>query len=78
MREAARLSGLRIDRIRFGLFVGSGVSAALASAILTAQTGASSPQIGSTLLLSVVTAVILGTLRIAPVLLDRSVRRLQA
>lgn len=58
--EAARLSGLRIDRIRWTLYVLSGISAALAGAIITAQLGSSSPQIGTTFLLSVITAVILG------------------
>lgn len=58
--EAARLSGLRIDRIRWTLYVLSGISAALAGAIITSQLGTSSPQIGTTFLLSVITAVILG------------------
>lgn len=58
--EAARLSGLRVDRIRWILYVLSGISAALAGAIITSQLGTSSPQIGTTFLLSVITAVILG------------------
>jgi ribose transport system permease protein len=58
--EAARLSGLRIDRIRWTLYALSGMSAALAGAVITAQLGSSSPQIGTTFLLSVITAVILG------------------
>jgi ribose transport system permease protein len=58
--EAARLSGLRIDRIRWTLYVVSGMSAAIAGAIITSQLGTSSPQIGTTFLLSVITAVILG------------------
>lgn len=58
--EAARLSGLRVNRIRWILYVLSGISAALAGAIITSQLGTSSPQIGTTFLLSVITAVILG------------------
>lgn len=58
--EAARLSGLRINRIRWILYISSGMSAALAATIITSQLGSSSPQIGTTFLLSVVTAVILG------------------
>lgn len=58
--EAARLSGIRVNLIRFVLYVLSGLSAAMAGVILTAQLSTSSPNIGSAYLLSVVTAVILG------------------
>lgn len=58
--EAARLSGIRVNRVRFSLYALSGLSAGMAGIILTSQLSASSPDIGSTYLLSVITAVILG------------------
>lgn len=58
--EAARLSGIPVRRIQFGLFVVSGLLAGLAGVLITSQLGASSPQVGETYTLSVVTAVILG------------------
>jgi ribose transport system permease protein len=58
--EAARLSGVRVDRTRIILFALSGLSAGLAGVLLTAQLSASSANVGSAYLLSVVTAVILG------------------
>lgn len=58
--EAARLSGIPVRRIQFGLFVVSGLLAGLAGVLITAQLGASSPQVGETYTLAVVTAVILG------------------
>ena len=58
--EAARLAGLRVDLTRFLLYVGSGLSAAVSGLILTSQLSATSAQVGTPYLLSVVTAVILG------------------
>jgi ribose transport system permease protein len=58
--EAARLVGLKVGRILFGLFVLSAASAGLAGIIVTSQLGSSAPQTGATYLLSVVTAVFLG------------------
>ena len=58
--EAARNSGLRVDRVRLVLFVLSGASGALAGIIVVSQLSSASPQIGSAYLLSVITAVILG------------------
>ncbi len=58
--EAARLSGIEVRKVQFGLYVTSGLMAGLAGVLITAQLGASSPQVGSTYTLSVVTAVILG------------------
>ncbi|MCY7419449.1 MAG: ABC transporter permease [Chloroflexi bacterium] len=57
--EAARLSGIEVSKVQFGLYVTSGLLAGLAGVLITAQLGASSPQVGSTYTLSVVTAVIL-------------------
>ena len=58
--EAARLSGIRINRLRFVVYVLSGLSAGVAGVILTSQLSTASPDIGATYLLSVITAVILG------------------
>lgn len=58
--EAARLSGIKVDRIRVLLYVASSISAALAGVMLAAQLSTSSPNVGAAYLLSVVTAVILG------------------
>ncbi len=58
--EAARLSGIAVRRIQFGLFVVTGLLAGLAGLLVTSQLGASSPQVGETYTLAVITAVILG------------------
>jgi len=58
--EAARLSGIEVRKVQFGLYVVSGLMAGLAGVLITSQLGASSPQVGETYTLSVVTAVILG------------------
>jgi ribose transport system permease protein len=57
---AARLSGLPVDRIRYVLYVVSGLSAGVAGVMITSQLNGASTEVGSTFLLSVVTAVILG------------------
>lgn len=59
-REAARLSGIRVSKIRITLYALSGMSAAVAGILLASQLSTSSPNVGSTYLLSVVTAVVLG------------------
>lgn len=59
-REAARLSGISIKMLPLGLYAVSGFSAAIGGLILVCQLGAASPQLGTSYLLSVVTAVILG------------------
>lgn len=58
--EAARLAGISARRIPFVLFLLSGLAAAFAGVISTAQLGAASPNLGTTFTLSVITAVILG------------------
>ncbi|MEE8600307.1 ABC transporter permease [Euzebya tangerina] len=58
--EAARNSGLHVDRIRLVLYVLSGASAAMAGIIVASQLSSAAPQIGASYLLSVITAVILG------------------
>lgn len=59
-RDAARLAGLPVKRLPWTLYILSSMSAAVAGIVLTAQLGSASPQVGSTFLLAVVTAVILG------------------
>jgi ribose transport system permease protein len=58
--EASRLAGISVKRVRFSLYVVSGLSASIAGVIVTSQLGSAAAQVGSTYLLSVVTAVILG------------------
>jgi ribose transport system permease protein len=58
--EASRLAGIRASRVRFMLYVVSGASASLAGLVVTSQLGSASADVGSTYLLAVVTAVILG------------------
>lgn len=59
-RDAARLAGLPVNRLPFVLYILSAVSAGVAGLIVTGQLGSASPQVGSTYMLAVVTAVILG------------------
>lgn len=59
-RETARFAGLHVKRVPFLLYVFSGVSAAAAGILLTAQLGSASPDVGANYTLQVVTAVILG------------------
>lgn len=59
-RQAARLSGLRVVLIPLGLYLISGLAAGLAGIITAAQLSSATPSVGTTYLLSVVTAVVLG------------------
>jgi len=59
-REAARLSGISTKMLPLGLYMTSSLSAAIAGIVLVSQLGAASPQLGTSYLLAVVTAVILG------------------
>lgn len=58
--SAARLSGLRVERVQFLLYVLSGLSAGVAGVMITSQLNGASTEVGSTFLLSVITAVVLG------------------
>ena len=62
---AARFSGIPVDRIRFVLFVLTGLLAGLASALLTARIGSTRPNIALGWELEVVTMVVLGGVSIA-------------
>lgn len=62
---AARFSGIPVDRIRFLLFVLTGVLAGLAAALLTARIGTTRPNIALGWELEIVTTVVLGGISIA-------------
>jgi rhamnose transport system permease protein len=57
---AARFSGVPVDRIRFTLFVVSGLAAGLAAVLLTARIGSTRPNIALGFELEAVTIVVLG------------------
>jgi ribose transport system permease protein len=57
---AARLSGIRVKRTVFVLFLLSGLACALSGLILDSQLGSSAPTAATGLELSVITAVVLG------------------
>lgn len=57
---ASRMSGIPVDRIRFGLFVLVGVAAGLSSVLLTSRLGSTRPSIGQGWELDIITIVILG------------------
>jgi rhamnose transport system permease protein len=58
--EAARFSGVEVDRLKIGLFVTSGTLAALAGVVFTARFASARPDNGLGFELDVVTAVLLG------------------
>lgn len=62
---AARFSGVKVDQIRFGLFVLIGGMAGLAAILLTGRIGSTRPNIAQGWELEVVTMVILGGVSIA-------------
>lgn len=61
---AARFSGVRVTRIRVGLFVLSGLVAALAGIILTSRLSSARADAGTGMTLTVVTVVLLGGVNI--------------
>jgi rhamnose transport system permease protein len=58
--EAARFSGVDVDRVKVGLFVASGTLAALAGVVFTARFASARPDNGLGFELDVVSAVLLG------------------
>jgi len=62
---AARFSGIEVDRIRFWLFVLTGIMAGLAAVLLTARIGSTRPNIALGFELEAVTMVVLGGVSIA-------------
>lgn len=61
---AAQFSGVRVDRIRFLLFVLTGLMSGVASVLLTARIGSTRPNIATGFELEVVTMVVLGGVNI--------------
>lgn len=65
-REAARLAGVRTDRVIFISFVASATLASLAGVVYGAQLGAGPPNVGSNFLLPAYAAAFLGSTMIKP------------
>jgi ribose transport system permease protein len=65
-REAARLAGVRVDRLRFGALIVSSLCAWLAGMILVGQTGAANATFGLPFLLPAFAAGFLGATTIKP------------
>jgi ribose transport system permease protein len=59
-REAARLAGVRTTRVSIASYVACSVIAAVAGLLALTQTGVGAPDLGTTLLLATVTAVVIG------------------
>jgi erythritol transport system permease protein len=58
--RAALLSGVRVRRVKFGVYVISGLCAALVGLVIAAQLGAAHPATGQTFELNAIAAVVLG------------------
>lgn len=65
-RDAARLAGIPVNKIRVGTLIVSSLIAATAGVLLTALLGASDPTIGPSYLLPAFSAAFLGTTAIVP------------
>lgn len=65
-RNVARLSGIRVGRIRLGGFVTSGVLSAIAGVVYVGTSGGASPTSGTELLLPAFAAAFLGATTIYP------------
>jgi rhamnose transport system permease protein len=63
-KDAARYSGVRVNRTKIALFVLAGTTAALAGVIMTARFASARADIGTGLTLTVVTMVLLGGVNI--------------
>jgi ribose transport system permease protein len=63
---AARLAGVRVDRIVFGSLVASSLIAGVTGVVLAARIGTASPDIGPSYLLPALSAVFLGSTQIRP------------
>jgi rhamnose transport system permease protein len=62
---AAELSGVRVDRYRYWLFIATGGASALASVLLTSRLGSTRPSIAQGLELDIISMVILGGVAIS-------------
>jgi erythritol transport system permease protein len=58
--RAALLAGVRVNQVKLGVYVISGMCAALVGLIVAAQLGASHPATGETFELNAIAAVVLG------------------
>jgi erythritol transport system permease protein len=58
--RAAALAGVRVDRVKWAVYVISGVCAALAGLVIAAQLAAAHPATGETFELNAIAAVVLG------------------
>lgn len=65
-REVARLSGLRVKRIRLLSFIGAGLVSGLAGVVYVGTSGSADPSAGTSLLLPAFAAVFLGSTTIYP------------
>jgi ribose transport system permease protein len=65
-REVARLSGIDVNRVRFGALVASGFISALAGVIYAGTTGSADPTSGTQLLMPAMAAAFLGATAIYP------------
>jgi ribose transport system permease protein len=65
-REAARLTGIRVNRIRFGAYVVSSLVSGMAGLIVVSTLGGFDPTTSSVYLLPALAAVFLGTAVIQP------------
>jgi ribose transport system permease protein len=65
-REVARLSGIRVDRLRWGAFIAAGLISAAAGVLYAGTTGAADPTSGTALLLPAYAAAFLGATAILP------------
>jgi ribose transport system permease protein len=63
---AARLAGVRVDRIVYGSLVASSLIAGITGVVLAARIGTASPDIGPSYLLPAFSAVFLGSTQIKP------------
>jgi ribose transport system permease protein len=65
-RDAARLTGIPVRRLRMGAFVAAAAICAVAGVLLAGQIGAEDPSIGATYLLPAYAAAFLGATTIKP------------
>jgi len=64
--NVARLSGIRVGRVRWGCFAAAGIIAAAAGVLYTGTAGASDPTSGQTFLLPAFAAAFLGSTAVTP------------
>ena len=64
--QAARLAGVRVNRVVFGSLVASSLVAGITGVVLAARIGTASPDIGPSYLLPAFSAVFLGSTQIKP------------